>query len=73
LLSSCAIAGAAKLDHVGYMAHMDPASADEALAASVWQVSANNNVLHPDAAPAARMLEERLIQWIGERRERPRD
>ena len=63
-LAPCVLEGSARLDHPGYFAHMDPPAADEALAASVWQVSANNNTLHPDGAPAGRLLEERLVSWL---------
>ena len=63
-LAPVALDGAAHLDHPGYLAHMDPAAADVACAAALWQVATNQNLLHPDAAPAARGLEQRVIEWL---------
>ena len=63
-LANIALEGSAQLHHPGYFAHMDPASADVACAASLWQVATNQNLLHPDAAPAARTLEAQVIDWL---------
>ncbi|NKC15072.1 MAG: aspartate aminotransferase family protein [Gammaproteobacteria bacterium] len=63
-LSPIALDGAAQLFHPGYFAHMDPATPTVAWAAALWQIAANQNLLHPDAAPAARELERRVIDWL---------
>ena len=63
-LAPMALDGCAQLSHPGYFAHMDPASAEVACAASLWQVATNQNLLHPDAAPSARGLEKRVVEWL---------
>ena len=63
-LAPLALDGAAQLNHPGYLAHMDPASAEVACGAALWQVATNQNLLHPDAAPAARGLERRVVHWL---------
>lgn len=63
-LAPIALDGCAQLNHPGYLAHMDPASADVASAAALWQVATNQNLLHPDAAPSARGLEQRVVEWL---------
>ena len=63
-LAPLALDGAAQLHHPGYFAHMDPASADVACAAALWMVATNQNMLHPDAAPAARRLERLVVEWL---------
>lgn len=60
-LAPIALDGAAQLGHPGYFAHMDPQSAEVACAAAVWQVAMNQNMLHPDAAPSGRALEQRVV------------
>ena len=56
--------GSATLSHPGYLAHMDPPSAPEAVAATLWMSSENQNLLHPDVAPTARDLEQRVMDWM---------
>jgi L-2,4-diaminobutyrate decarboxylase len=63
-LAPIALDGCAQLSHPGYLAHMDPASAEVAAAAAIWQVATNQNLLHPDAAPSARGLESVVINWL---------
>jgi len=43
---------------------MDPPTATVTWIAALWQAAANQNLLHPDAAPAARALEQRVIEWL---------
>jgi L-2,4-diaminobutyrate decarboxylase len=54
----------AQLHHPGYFAHMDPPTPSITWAAALWQVASNQNLLHPDAAPSARQLERRVVEWI---------
>ncbi|MBT6277101.1 MAG: aspartate aminotransferase family protein [Chromatiales bacterium] len=63
-LAEPALQGAAQLHHPGYFAHMDPPTPSVAWVAALWQVAANQNLLHPDAAPVAREVERRLVDWI---------
>lgn len=63
-IADLALDGAAQLYHPGYFAHMDPPTATVTSLAALWQASANQNLLHPDAAPAARALEQRVIEWL---------
>ncbi|MDP9404986.1 MAG: pyridoxal-dependent decarboxylase [Actinomycetota bacterium] len=59
-----ALRSAVRLDHPGYFAHMDPPTPWMTWAAAAWAASVNQNLLHPDAAPAARELEQRTIAWL---------
>jgi L-2,4-diaminobutyrate decarboxylase len=43
---------------------MDPPTPWMTWAAAAWAASVNQNLLHPDAAPAARELEQRTIGWL---------
>lgn len=54
----------AQLHHPGYFAHMDPPTPAITWAAALWQAASNQNLLHPDAAPSARQLERRVVDWI---------
>jgi len=56
--------GAAQAYHPSYFAHMDPPTATVTSLAALWQTATNQNLLHPDAAPAARALERRVIEWL---------
>lgn len=58
------ITKAARLDHPGYLAHMDPPTPWPTWVAVTIAASANQNLLHPDAAPVARDLEARVIAWL---------
>ncbi len=64
LLAPAALGGAAQLHHPGYLAHMDPPTPVVAWAAALWQAATNQNLLHPDAAPTARLLEARVVDWL---------
>lgn len=46
------------------LAHMDPPTPWITWAMSQWTASVNQNLLHPDTAPAARDLERQLVQWL---------
>jgi threonine efflux protein len=50
---------AAWLRHPGYFAHVDPPTPWVAWAVELWAAALNQNLLHPDAGPAARGLETR--------------
>lgn len=45
-------------------AHMDPPTATVAQAATWWNATLNQNLLHPDTAPVARELEKKAIDWL---------
>ena len=55
---------AARLDHPGFLAHMDPPTPWMTWAAAGWAAAMNQNLLHPDTAPAARRLEPLVIGWL---------
>jgi len=53
-----------RLDHPGFLAHMDPPTPWMTWAAAAWAASVNQNLLHPDTGPAARQLEPLVIGWL---------
>lgn len=55
---------ASRLDHPGFLAHMDPPTPWMTWAAAAWAAAMNQNLLHPDTAPAARQLERLVIDWL---------
>ncbi|MFF0212879.1 pyridoxal phosphate-dependent decarboxylase family protein [Streptomyces althioticus] len=63
-LSATAFEKASRLDHPGFFAHMDPPTPWHAWAAVMWAAATNQNLLHPDTAPAARALEDRVMRWM---------
>ncbi len=63
-LAPFALGGATRLDAPGFFAHMDPPTPWVAWAAALWAASLNQNLLHPDTAPVARPLEERVVAWL---------
>ncbi len=63
-LAPLALGGAARLDAPGFFAHMDPPTPWVAWAAALWAASLNQNLLHPNTAPVARPLEERVVAWL---------
>jgi L-2,4-diaminobutyrate decarboxylase len=63
-LAPTVLDASAQLHHPGYFAHMDPPTPAITWAASLWQVATNQNLLHPDAAPAARSLTEQVVNWL---------
>lgn len=48
----------------GFLAHMDPPTPAISWAVQQWTASRNQNLLHPDTAPAARDIERRVIDWL---------
>ncbi len=56
-----------QLGDPGFLAHMDPPTPWITWAMHLWTASRNQNLLHPDTAPAARALERTVIGWLSER------
>ena len=63
-LAGPALEQASRLDHPGFLAHMDPPTPWMTWAAALWAAAMNQNLLHPDAAPAARQLEPLVVNWL---------
>lgn len=63
-LAGIALSAVTRLDHPGFLAHMDPPTPWPAWAAALWAAAGNQNLLHPDTAPAARALEPHVIGWL---------
>lgn len=63
-LAPSVLGGAARLGHPGAFAHMDPPTPWLTWAAAQWAAALNQNLLHPDTAPAARELESRVVSWL---------
>lgn len=60
-------AGARDLGHPGFLAHMDPPTPWVSWVAALLGASSNQNLLHPDTAPAARGLEATVVGWLAPR------
>jgi L-2,4-diaminobutyrate decarboxylase len=58
------VGGARRLGAPGFLAHMDPPTPWVAWAGAQWAAALNQNLLHPDSAPVARELEERVVAWL---------
>ena len=56
--------GGRNLGDPGFLAHMDPPTPWISWVAALVGASSNQNLLHPDTAPAARRLEATVIDWI---------
>ncbi len=56
--------GGRQLADPGFLAHMDPPTPWVSWVAALVAASANQNLLHPDTAPAARAMEETVIGWL---------
>ncbi len=63
-LAPAALGGARRLGDPGFLAHMDPPTPWVAWAGAQWAAALNQNLLHPDTAPVARELEERVVGWL---------
>lgn len=63
-LAGPALASVSRLDHTGFLAHMDPPTPWMTWAASAWAASVNQNLLHPDTAPAGRRVEPLVVGWL---------
>ena len=64
LLAPVVIGGARQLGAGTAFAHMDPPTPWIPWATSLWNAALNQNLLHPDVAPVARDIEDRLMQWL---------
>lgn len=64
LLAPLIIGGAQALGSKTAFAHMDPPTPWITWATTLWNAALNQNLLHPDVAPVARAIEERVIQWL---------
>ncbi|MDA8039111.1 MAG: pyridoxal-dependent decarboxylase [Actinomycetota bacterium] len=64
LLAGPALEQVSRLDHRGFLAHMDPPTPWPTWAAAQWGAAVNQNLLHPDTGPAARQLEPLVISWL---------
>lgn len=64
LLAGPALHSVSRLDHPGFLAHMDPPTPWPAWAAALWAAATNQNLLHPDTAPTARPLESLVVGWL---------
>src|SRR5260370_32432301 len=63
-LAGPALEQVSRLDHLGFLAHMDPPTPGPAWAAAMWGAAVNQNLLHPDTGPAARLLEPPVGGWL---------
>lgn len=54
----------AHLDHPGYMAHMDPPTPSIAQVGALLAAAGNQNLLHDDTGPIARIVEHEVVQWL---------
>ena len=63
-LAPSVVGGARRLGAPGFLAHMDPPTPWVAWAGAQWAAALNQNLLHPDSAPVARELEERVVAWL---------
>ncbi len=63
-LAGAGLEGVARLEHPGFFAHMDPPTPWMTWAAAMWAAASNQNLLHPDTAPAARDLEASVVSWL---------
>ncbi|HUH59911.1 MAG TPA: pyridoxal-dependent decarboxylase [Candidimonas sp.] len=64
LLAPIVLGAAARLDDPAAFAHMDPPTPWITWATSLWNAALNQNLLHPATAPAARDIENRVIEWL---------
>lgn len=55
---------AARLDHAGYFAHMDPPTPWMSWVGAFWAASCNQNLLHTDTGKGARELEDIVVNWL---------
>lgn len=63
-LAPSVVGGARRLGDSGFLAHMDPPTPWVAWAGAQWAAALNQNLLHPDTAPVARRLEQRVVAWL---------
>ena len=63
-LAPAVLGHARDLGAPGFFAHMDPPTPWITWAMHLWTASRNQNLLHPDTAPAAREIEARVVDWL---------
>ncbi|MEM8811750.1 MAG: aminotransferase class V-fold PLP-dependent enzyme [Pseudomonadota bacterium] len=63
-LAPAVIGGAAHLGAAHAFAHMDPPTPWITWAMTLWNAALNQNLLHPDVAPMARVVEKRVVDWL---------
>lgn len=63
-LSGPALHEVSRLDHPGFFAHMDPPTPWPTWVTAMWSAAFNQNLLHPDSAPSARVVEQQVIAWL---------
>jgi L-2,4-diaminobutyrate decarboxylase len=63
-LADIVVAGARRLGGPLQFAHMDPPTPWVTWAATLWNASLNQNLLHPATAPVARDIEARVMAWL---------
>ena len=64
LLAPIVIGGAQHLGTDTAFAHMDPPTPWITWATTLWNAALNQNLLHPDVAPATRDIEKQVIDWL---------
>jgi L-2,4-diaminobutyrate decarboxylase len=64
LLAPIVLGRAARLNDPAAFAHMDPPTPWVTWAATLWNASLNQNLLHPATAPAAREIEAKVLAWL---------
>ncbi|MDA0993532.1 MAG: pyridoxal-dependent decarboxylase [Proteobacteria bacterium] len=64
LLAPLVIGHARRLNAETAFAHMDPPTPWVTWATSLWNAALNQNLLHPDVAPAARDIEDLVVRWL---------
>ena len=63
-LAPLVLGGAARLGAPTAFAHKDPPTPWVTWAATLWNASLNQNLLHPATAPVAREIEEKVMAWL---------
>jgi L-2,4-diaminobutyrate decarboxylase len=63
-LGEALLAGAAQLQHPGFMAHMDPPAPWITWITALWTAALNQNLLHDDTGAAARAIEAQVVAWL---------
>lgn len=63
-LAPSVLGGATHLGDALAFAHKDPPTPWVTWATTLWNASLNQNLLHPETAPVARQIEERVLAWL---------
>ncbi len=63
-LAPSVLGGATHLGDATAFAHKDPPTPWVTWATTLWNASLNQNLLHPETAPVARQIEERVLAWM---------